>query len=217
MRLIVNKAAVALVAETAEEAALIGEAAGQAGHVFELFAKNPGECRFVDRGPREFACREPINIVWTERGLEARWRPISNLAPTPFELDGAAYASVEGFWQGLKFRQPDARARVAALAGPEAMRAGRAAPPGEAVIYQGLSIAVGRPEHWALMRRACQAKFEQNEAARTALLATGERLLTHKARKDSRTIPGAIMADIWMSIRAKLRRNGSLSPLRFSV
>jgi predicted NAD-dependent protein-ADP-ribosyltransferase YbiA (DUF1768 family) len=205
MRLIVNRAAVALVAETAAEEAMIGEAAGRTGHVFELFAKNPGECRFIDRGPREFACREPINIVWTERGLEERWRPISNLAPTPFELDGAAYASVEGFWQGLKFRQPEARARIAALAGQEAMRAGRAAPPSEAVIYQGLSIAAGRPEHWALMRRACEAKFEQNEAARSALLATGERLLTHKARKDSRSIPGAIMADIWMSIRAKLR------------
>ena len=59
------------------------------------------------------------------------------------------------------------------------------------------------------MRRACQTKFEQNEAVRSALLATGERLLTHKVRKDSRTIPGAIMADIWMSIRAKLHRNGS--------
>jgi predicted NAD-dependent protein-ADP-ribosyltransferase YbiA (DUF1768 family) len=51
------------------------------------------------------------------------------------------------------------------------------------------------------MRRACEAKFAQHEGARTALLDTGERWLTHRVRKDSRTIPGAIMADIWMRIR----------------
>ena len=54
------------------------------------------------------------------------------------------------------------------------------------------------------MRRACEAKFAQHEGARTALLNTGERWLTHRTRKDSRTIPGAIMADIWMRIRARL-------------
>jgi predicted NAD-dependent protein-ADP-ribosyltransferase YbiA (DUF1768 family) len=28
---------------------------------------------------------------------------LSNLAHTPFELDGMRYASVEAFWQGLKY------------------------------------------------------------------------------------------------------------------
>ena len=55
------------------------------------------------------------------------------------------------------------------------------------------------------MRRACEAKFAQHAGARTALLDTGERWLTHKVRKDSRTIPGAIMADIWMQIRERLQ------------
>jgi predicted NAD-dependent protein-ADP-ribosyltransferase YbiA (DUF1768 family) len=57
-----------------------------------------------------------------------------------------------------------------------------------------------------LMRRACKAKFEQNENARAALLGTGTRPLVHLVRPDSRTIPGVVMADIWMKLRADLRR-----------
>jgi hypothetical protein len=36
----------------------------------------------------------------------------------------------------------------------------------------------------------------------------GERPLTHKTRKDSRTIPGAVMADIWMRVRRELAKDG---------
>jgi hypothetical protein len=54
------------------------------------------------------------------------------------------------------------------------------------------------------MDRACRAKFTQNWEARSALLATGGRPLVHRMRRDSRTIPGVIMADIWMRIRSSL-------------
>jgi hypothetical protein len=56
------------------------------------------------------------------------------------------------------------------------------------------------------MAAACRAKFEQNEAARRALLATGTRPLEHRVKPDSRTIPGAIMAQIWMRIRDDLQQ-----------
>ncbi len=62
-------------------------------------------------------------------------------------------------------------------------------------------------QHWQLMRRACRAKFEQNAGARAALLGTGSRPLVHCIRPDSRTIPGVIMADIWMKLRTILRRH----------
>jgi hypothetical protein len=55
------------------------------------------------------------------------------------------------------------------------------------------------------MRRACEAKLAQNDDARAALLATGERPLVHRVRHDSRSIPGVVMADIWMALRARLR------------
>jgi predicted NAD-dependent protein-ADP-ribosyltransferase YbiA (DUF1768 family) len=57
------------------------------------------------------------------------------------------------------------------------------------------------------MERACWAKFSQNEDAREALLTTGERPLAHVMRHDSTTIPGAIMAQIWMRIRRRLREH----------
>jgi predicted NAD-dependent protein-ADP-ribosyltransferase YbiA (DUF1768 family) len=57
------------------------------------------------------------------------------------------------------------------------------------------------------MKQACRAKFTQNAEARAALLSTGERPLTHRVRRDSATIPGVIMADIWTRIRATLARS----------
>jgi predicted NAD-dependent protein-ADP-ribosyltransferase YbiA (DUF1768 family) len=56
------------------------------------------------------------------------------------------------------------------------------------------------------MGRATIAKFEQNANAREALLSTGDRPLTHQMKNDSKTIPGAILAEIRMRARASLRQ-----------
>jgi predicted NAD-dependent protein-ADP-ribosyltransferase YbiA (DUF1768 family) len=152
-------------------------------------------------GVKAVACREPINIVFGKG--DARWRPISNLALTPFELHGRRYASVEGFWQGLKTENEADRTRIASLWGTEAKRAGAATTPAT-FIYDGHTYAAGTHEHWGLMHQACMAKFTQNEGARTALLATGPRPLVHRVKRDSKTIPGVVMADIWTRVRAKL-------------
>src|SRR5262249_51214254 len=91
-------------------------------HVFHLAVEANGGTILRDLGARDDACREPINIVFDT--TEARWQPISNLAFAPFELDGRSYASVEGFWQGLKSDDDAVRRRIAALAGLEAKNAG---------------------------------------------------------------------------------------------
>lgn len=174
------------------------------GHVFALHTKGGKGCMLTNLGPRETVCREPINITFT---ADERWRPISNLAQTPFSLHGRRYASVEGFWQGLKFDEEADRQRVAAMHGPEAKLAGSSIPERARFSYDGKTIAVGRPEHWSLMREACLAKFSQDAAARAALLGTGERPLEHRMRRDSRTIPGVVMADIWMRVRSRLRKS----------
>jgi hypothetical protein len=44
----------------------------------------------------------------------------------------------------------------------------------------------------------------RNKAARAALLDTGSRPPQHRLRPDRRTIPGVVMADFWMCLRAKL-------------
>src|SRR5262249_17214627 len=162
-----------------------------------------------DLGARADACREPIQV--SSRSADPTVRLIGNFAPTPFTLDGRDYRGVESFWQGLKFppglggrraaELQRAGARAAGEAGASAAGGRRAAQDGDyaaTVRYEGQDGAVGTCTHWALMERACWAKFTQRAGGRAALLATGERPLQHRMRRDSRTIPGVIMAEIWM-------------------
>jgi predicted NAD-dependent protein-ADP-ribosyltransferase YbiA (DUF1768 family) len=193
---------IGLSAETPEEAEICGLLQLADGHVFQLHASSGRGLAFSLIGPEDTARRAPLNIV---QSIAPQFAPISNLAHTPFEFEGQRYASIEGFWQGLKRAEPVERRAMAKLWGSEAKEVGRRVdqPPG--FDWQGITIPAGSPEHWALMRAACTAKFRQNDEARAALLATEARWLTHKVRRDSRTIPGAIMADIWMRIRAHLQ------------
>jgi predicted NAD-dependent protein-ADP-ribosyltransferase YbiA (DUF1768 family) len=196
-------------ADTPEERHDLAEWASPVdGHVFALLCQPNGQTiRLTDLGAREQACREPINV--TSRSPEPVVL-ISNFAHTPFDLDGQRYASVEGFWQSLKFPDPAKRQEVAALYGGEARAARFSALDTETFEYGGRTVRVGTADHWDLMRAACEAKFAQNAAAREALLATGSRPLTHRTRKDSRTIPGAVMSDIWMKIRRRISQEADL-------
>ncbi|MGQ0636045.1 MAG: hypothetical protein ACT4QC_15650 [Planctomycetaceae bacterium] len=175
-----------------------------AGHVLAVEHNEGTGASLVDLGDREIACREPINV--TSGHADEAIRLIGNFATTPFVLDGQVYQSIEGFWQSLKFDEGRERREVAALDGPAAKRRGADRGYGQHVEYAGQPIAVGTTVHWDLMRRAVRAKFEQNALAREALLSTGDRPLEHRVRHDSRTIPGVIMADIWMRLRAELRK-----------
>ncbi len=155
-------------------------------------------------GNRLDVCREPINV--TSRHPDESIRTIANFADTPFVLDELHYQSVESFWQGLKASDPEERKRIAALPGPRT-KSDKSIPKYAATLhYDGATIAVGTWDHWQLMKRACAAKFQQNDIARASLLATGERPLVHFVRRDSKIIPGVIMSDIWMSIRKQCRR-----------
>lgn len=204
MRVILKSGVLALSCETeAEQEALAAWSDAARNHVFHLDKASARGAALIDLGLKADACREPINILF--EGGDPQWRPISNLAHTPFTLRGRFYASVEGFWQGLKFEAEEERLRVARLWGVAAKRAAPRGPPGATFIYEDQVHARGGPEHRALMAQACGAKFNQNAAAREALLATRERPLTHRARRDSETIPGALMADMWMRLRARLQ------------
>jgi predicted NAD-dependent protein-ADP-ribosyltransferase YbiA (DUF1768 family) len=153
-------------------------------------------------GKRADACREPLNVVSDSADPVARM--ISNFATAPFELDGQRYQSVESFWQGLKFSRDSERRHLAQLEGARARAEGAKQGYGPTVSYGGQDITVGTWRHWQLMERACRAKFAQNPEAAEAVLASGQRPLTHVVRQDSTTIPGVIMAAIWMGIRKDL-------------
>ncbi|HBK90327.1 MAG TPA: hypothetical protein DDZ68_01515 [Parvularcula sp.] len=209
MKVLLKDRLVILISETdAEQAALTAWNLAHHGHVLLARADAATAGRSLvldDLGERDDACRAPINVV--SASSDPNVRLIGNFAETPFELDGANYRSVESFWQGLKFPSAEDRARLAAMNAREAR--GRGARQGyQGVIeYAGAQIIPGTADHWRLMEAACRAKFDQNDAARAALLATGDRPLTHRLRRDSQTIPGVIMAEIWMRTRQWLRRD----------
>jgi predicted NAD-dependent protein-ADP-ribosyltransferase YbiA (DUF1768 family) len=178
--------------------------------IFQLQKTKEG-ISFFNLGPKETACNLAINVLFSSEDKQVQL--ISNLGHTPFEMDGIEYACVEAFWQSLKFEEVK-RKEIFSLFGKEAKKAGAREKYTKYVSYKGQKVRVGSSEHWALMQKACEHKFEQHTAARQALLGTGIRPLYHKPRKDSVTIPGPIMAGIWMNIRSKLRREAGLkSPL----
>jgi predicted NAD-dependent protein-ADP-ribosyltransferase YbiA (DUF1768 family) len=212
MKAILKAKALILVPETAEETqSLAAWKASVMGHVFHV-ANDTGTGLFLrDLGRHEEACNEPINV--SSRSVDPMAQLLSNFAPTPFDLDGRRYQSVESFWQGLKFDDAAERRRIASLDGAAARRAGEQKGYGSSIVYESHTITVGTWTHWELMERACWAKFTQNEDAKEALLATGSRPLTHQMRRDSHTIPGAIMAEIWMRIRRRLRTTQAMGDL----
>ena len=204
MRVTLKPGLIALSAETDEERDALAQFAALNGdHVFHLPASNGKGLALHDLGLRADACAEPINI--TSEMREVTWRAIGNLAHTPFVLRGETCASVEGFWQSLKFEDARDRERVRGLSGKAAKVAGYDPPKTDGFIYDNQRILTGSPAHRALMLEACRAKFAQNVEARDALLSTGDRPLAHRVRRDSVTIPGVVMADYWMRIRKSLR------------
>lgn len=204
MRIILNTGLVVISGESEEERESVQSwAKTMDGHVFVLMNQDEQTIRMDDLGLRPIACREPINVI--SNSSDPQVRLISNLAHTPFELDSVQYACVEAFWQGLKFPDEARRREIAALHGKEAKRAGNNSVESDKLIYQDEVVGTGTFAHWRLMRRACTAKFTQHEEARNALLSTGYRPLIHVTKRDSKTIPGVIMADIWMKIRRRLQ------------
>jgi predicted NAD-dependent protein-ADP-ribosyltransferase YbiA (DUF1768 family) len=204
MKALLKASVLVLVPEDGDDPAEIAAwREAHAEHVFAVRLQASGGTVLHDLGPSEDARREPLNV--SSRAGDWRVRLISNFAPAPFELDGRAYASVEGFWQGLKFPNESDRRRIGQLIAGAAKRAGEEAVPAPTFTYDGVTYIPGTFGHWKLMERACWAKFSQNEDARHALLATGYRPLEHVMRHDSTTIPGAIMAQIWMRIRRRLQ------------
>jgi predicted NAD-dependent protein-ADP-ribosyltransferase YbiA (DUF1768 family) len=59
--------------------------------------------------------KNALNIAYNSDSSAGKM--LSNLAPTPFILDGRKYESVEAFWQGLKFEDEAQRVIVAKLSG----------------------------------------------------------------------------------------------------
>jgi predicted NAD-dependent protein-ADP-ribosyltransferase YbiA (DUF1768 family) len=183
-------------------------------HLFIFQLQKQGErLSFVNLGQKEDVCNISINVMFSCSDPDIQL--ISNLGHTPFVFHDQTYASVEGFWQGLKFEE-QVRPAIAKLYGKEAKKAGKRQAYGEFVHFNGQKIQVGSVEHWLLMEEACKAKFNQHKKAQSALLKTGIRPLFHKPRAKSKTIPGPIMSEIWMNIRSRLRKESDMKSKHLS-
>lgn len=154
---------------------------------------------------------------------------LSNFAATPFTFKGKRYASLEGFWQMMKYPEGpnDARAKfpglewkytreqVAQLTSFEAKSAGTL---GEEnmkkmgiswVTFAGKRIeyrAKAPGEHYLLIVAATRAKVQQNPEVRKVLLATGDLILKPDHQQDPNPPAAWRYYEILTLIRSELQK-----------
>jgi predicted NAD-dependent protein-ADP-ribosyltransferase YbiA (DUF1768 family) len=117
---------------------------------------------------------------------------LSNFAGHRFTLDDVEIHSMEGWLQGLKFKNPDMQVEVCKLVGYGAKKRGSK----KNWKQEGLMYWRGEPidrfgdEYQVLLDRAYKAMFEQSKSFRKALMSTKDAVLTHSIgrRKESETI-----------------------------
>ena len=170
--------------------------------------------------PQDAGTNEVILSKRNELGL------LSNFAATPFEFHGKKYASLEGFWQAMKYPEdaddPRAKAewkytreQVAQLTGFDAKRAGDVGSDNmkklgiDWVSFEGKRFEY-RPkipgEQYRLIVEATRAKIEQNPEVRRVLLATGTLVLKPDHRQEADAVAAWRYYDILMLIRTELQK-----------
>lgn len=172
--------------------------------------------------PQDAKDGEVILSKRTELGI------LSNFAAMAIELDGKKYPSLEGFWQMMKYPEGSkderqtfpglewkyTRDQVAQMLGFEAKRAGALAESNMKkmninwVTYQGKRLPYRVPEkgeHYQLIRRAMQAKLDQNPEVKRLLKATGNLILKPDHDQGADVPPAWKYYEIWMEIRASLK------------
>ncbi|CAL9989825.1 hypothetical protein VPHK567_0104 [Vibrio phage K567] len=116
---------------------------------------------------------------------------LSNFAPHSFTLDGVECASMEGFLQSLKFKNPEMQREVCKLVGKVAKARGAKKnwQRTQTLYWQGVPIQRASDGYQTLLDDA-YAALAQNEKFKRALLATGKATLTHSIgrKKQSETV-----------------------------
>lgn len=163
---------------------------------------------------------------------------LSNFAPTPFTFRGKRYASLEGFWQMMKYpenaddpraRWPSARSpgltwaytreQVAQLASFEAKHAGDLAEANMKtmgigwVTFEGRQMdyrAAGQGEFYKLIVAATREKVRQNPEVQKVLLATGDLILKPDHHQETNAPAAWHYFEILSQIRTELQTNGKL-------
>lgn len=171
--------------------------------------------------PQEAKPGEVILSKRNELGL------LSNFASTPFIFRGKRYASLEGFWQMMKYPEnaddlrakfpglkwPNTREQVSQMTAFEASRAGKAAEANmktmgiDWVTFDGRQMkyrANERGEFYKLIVAATREKVRQNPDVKKVLLATGDLILKPDHHQDPNSSPAWRYFEILMQIRREL-------------
>jgi hypothetical protein len=173
--------------------------------------------------PQEAGPGEVILSKRNELGL------LSNFAATPFTYHDKKYASLEGFWQMMKYPEgPDdprakfeglqwkhTRDQVAQMTAFDAKRAGDLANANmktmkiDWVTFEGKQIDYhpAEPgEHLRIIKEATRAKVDQNPDVKKVLLATGDLVLKPDHHEERNATPAWRYYDIMTEIRSDLQR-----------
>ena len=149
---------------------------------------------------------------------------LSNFAATAFVLDEVNYASVEGFWQMMKFPEdnedprsalayPYSREQVSAMTAFTAKDAGKI---GEMkmkelgidwVTYQGTRMtycSIEKGQHFELIKKAMIEKVNQNPEVKRILMMTGDLILRPDHHAEGCQAPEWKYYELWMEIRSKI-------------
>lgn len=155
---------------------------------------------------------------------------LSNFAATPFIMDGVNYASVEGFWQMMKYPEtaddprsvetyPFTREQVSQMTAFTAKDAGKI---GEEkmkllgidwVTYQGQQMtycSVTPGLHFEIIRRAMWEKIKQNPEVKRILLLTGDLILRPDHFGEGCQAPEWRYYELWMEIRSQIQAEKAL-------
>ena len=110
---------------------------------------------------------------------------LSNFTPHPFIFDGVEVASMEGFLQSLKFKNPEMQKYVCTLVGRAAKFKGKDKNwyREQKLYWQGQEFKRDSKEYQILLNRAYNALYQQNEGFRKALEASKPGILTHSIGK----------------------------------
>lgn len=134
---------------------------------------------------------------------------LSNLSHNPFVLNSVLYASIEAFWQSLKFEpnSPEWK-ECTTLYGLKSKKYGDKAQKKETFHYNGIEFLVGSKRHQFLMKLALREQLKQNPDKLKLLLSTQNANLIHAPKRkdgtaysDSTTIPGEIFSRFLMELR----------------
>jgi predicted NAD-dependent protein-ADP-ribosyltransferase YbiA (DUF1768 family) len=173
--------------------------------------------------PQEAGPGEVILSKRNELGL------LSNFAPTPFVFHEKRYASLEGFWQMMKYPEgaDDPRAKfsgiewkytrdqVSQMVSFEAKRTGDL---GEEhmkkmgitwVSFEGkhFEYESAKPgEHYKLIVAAMWEKVKQNPEVKKVLLSTGDLILKPDHHQEPNAPAEWRYFEIWMQIRSELQK-----------